>query len=236
MPVRSFRVLLSNNLSFPLVRVQHHLCGGDWTPGGWEPPATIPARTQLGWQSESDGFATGTEGWVKYRVAIPPTILPGANPSPVPPPTLADTVYIYWDNSFLSSPFSEEDDTHAKGSVTVSDVDTVDCDADAASTSAGSTFAPAPSSFELLPLGHIRGRPIGSDNGELLLDLPQVPFAPVIILGTVGQIVENAWVRFVLRTRGSIGQSLPLDYDRSNGLRHFKQNDLQTSVRAIFAI
>lgn len=235
MPVRSFRVLLSNNLNFPLVRVQHHLCGGDWTPGGWEPPAMIPARTELGWQSESDGFATGTEGWVKYRIAVPASVIPGTNPSPPPPPTLGDTVYIYWNNPFLSSPFSEEDDTHAKGSVTVSDVD-VDCDADAATGDGGSTFAPTPSSFDLLPVGRIRGRPIGSNNGELLLDLPQIPFAPVIILGTVGQIVENAWVRFVLRTRGSIRQSLPLSYDMSKGLRTFKQHDSQTSVRAIFIL
>jgi hypothetical protein len=231
MPVRSFRVLLSNNLDFPLIRVQHHLCWGEWTPGGWEPPATIPPRTEVGWQSESDGIATGTEGWVKYRIGVPPSVIPGGTP---PPPVLTETVYIYWNNPFLSSPFNEEDDTHAKGSVTVSDV-TADCDADD-TNGGGSTFDPI-SSFDLLPKGQVRGRPKGaSDSDELLLDLPQVPFAPVIISGTVGQIVENAWGRFILRTKGSVRQSLPLNYDTSEGLRPFKLNDTQTSVRAIFAL
>jgi hypothetical protein len=214
MPVRSFRILLSNNLEFPLNRVDHHLCHGEWTPGGWAPPATIPARTEVGWQSESAGIATGTEGWVKYRV-------------------LTETVYIYWNNPFLSSPFSEDDDTHAKGSVTANDV-RPDCDADEAV--GGSSVFVTPSAFDLLPRGRVRGRPLGpSDSDELLMDLPQIPFAPAIILGTVEQIVENAWVRFILRTKGSVRQSLPLNYDTTRGLRAFKIDDAQTSVRAMFA-
>jgi hypothetical protein len=229
MPVRSFRVLLSNNLGFPLILVEPHLCHGEWTPGGWEPPATIPAMTELGWQSESGGIATGTEGWVKYRIGVPPSVLPGGPP---PPPVLTETVYIYWNNPFLSSPLSEKDNTHAKGSVTVSDV-TADCDADDTG-GGGSTFDPMKSSFDLLPTGRVPGRPLGpSGSNEFLEDLPQVPFAPVIILGTVGQITENAWGRFILRTKGSVRQSLPLNY--SGGLRAFKLNDAQVSVRAMFA-
>jgi hypothetical protein len=232
MPVRVFRILLSNNLGVPLLNGEPHLCHGDWTPGGWEPPATIPARSEVGWQSESGGIATGTEGWVKYKIGRIPQVIPGGTP-PAAVPT-ETTVYIYWNNPFLSSPFTTQDYTRAKGSVTVGDV-RADCDADDSGGS-GSAFAPPPSGFDLLPEGVVPGRPLGpSGSDELLLDLPQVPFAPLIIIGTVGQIVEHAWGRFILRESGSVRQSLPLKYDTSHGLRKFKLNSAQTSVRAMFA-
>src|SRR5215813_12146820 len=44
------------------------LCGGCWTPGGWEPPASIASGVSGHWQSEACGFMTGTQGWVKYRL------------------------------------------------------------------------------------------------------------------------------------------------------------------------
>ena len=37
MPQRSFRVVIQNfSRTLTLNRQFHHLCGGDWTPGGWE--------------------------------------------------------------------------------------------------------------------------------------------------------------------------------------------------------
>lgn len=115
MPVRTFRVFLSNNTDFPLIRANHHLCHGEWTSSDWEPPPVIDPKTERGWQSESDGIATGTEGWVKYRRGVPPEVIPGGTP---PPPTLAETIYIYWDNPFLA--FGEG--TSGKCSVTLKEI------------------------------------------------------------------------------------------------------------------
>jgi hypothetical protein len=68
MPDRTARIVIHNKTSHSrLVRTAGHLCRGDWTPGGWEPPAVIEPGQTGGMQSESTGV-TGTEGYVKYDV------------------------------------------------------------------------------------------------------------------------------------------------------------------------
>jgi hypothetical protein len=86
MPERSFRVIIENASSFlTLNQSFNHLCGGVYT-GGWLPPGSIAPGTSGGIQSESDGFATGTEAYVKYDVDGPD----GKH----------GMIYIYWDNPF----------------------------------------------------------------------------------------------------------------------------------------
>jgi hypothetical protein len=43
---------------------------GDWTPGRWTPAPSIAPGASVGWQSESDGIATGTEGTATYGIGV----------------------------------------------------------------------------------------------------------------------------------------------------------------------
>lgn len=233
MPVRNFRVYLSNQTEYPLIRTDHHLCGGDWTSSDWEPPPRIEPRSERAWQSESSGIATGTEGWVKYGIGVPPLVIPGGPP---PEPVLRDTVYVYWDNPYLGAPLESELATKTKGFVSVGDV-RPDCDAPEKSEGR-STFAGPTSSFEVSATSHDPDDPskaipcpLDGSEGPLLF---QIPIAPIVVLGT-GNIIEQAWIRFNLRTKGSVRQALPLDYDPRAGLRCVFQPGVPVlSIRMMF--
>jgi hypothetical protein len=64
MAARSFYIEVLNS-GPDLNRQEEHLAHGIWTEGRI-PPEHIPNRSRAHWQSESQGFATGTEGWVRY--------------------------------------------------------------------------------------------------------------------------------------------------------------------------
>jgi hypothetical protein len=90
-------VALSNDTrNTLLIKVAQGLDHGEW---GTEPPDRIaPGGRIYQWESHSDGFLTGTEGWVRYYpVAASDNIV---IPSPVPD---AETIYIHWDNPFVGS-------------------------------------------------------------------------------------------------------------------------------------
>ena len=92
MPQRSFRVVIANpTQDLNLTQTFAHLCHGQWT-GGWTPPATIPPGGSGSMQSESHGFMTGTEGYVKYDVFQTDQF--GAN-------TRLGMIYVYWDNPWM---------------------------------------------------------------------------------------------------------------------------------------
>jgi len=88
--------LVNNTQNTMLIKVGEDLAHGEWRI---EPPDNIGPGSQVTWESQSNGFLTGTEGWVRYypvdansdNVAIP---------SPVPD---SDTIYVYWDNPFVGS-------------------------------------------------------------------------------------------------------------------------------------
>src|ERR1041384_2148755 len=85
MPFRSARTIIRNTTSYYRLNLTFsHLCNGEWTPGGWEPPAEIKPGETRGLQSESDGFLQGTEGYVKYDVTWGVKRL--------------GMIYIYWTN------------------------------------------------------------------------------------------------------------------------------------------
>jgi hypothetical protein len=90
MAKRSIRVTLSNNTDYSLILLGNAgPCHGKWTEGGWNPPDQIQSKTHGAWQSQSDGFLTGTEGWVKYLIATKD------------PRCTQQLVYIHWDNPFV---------------------------------------------------------------------------------------------------------------------------------------
>ncbi|MFD5921354.1 Crystal protein ET79 [Kitasatospora sp. NPDC058201] len=65
---RSTHVTLGNNTGHQLTRTYDSLSRGIWSTNQL-PPGDIPAWHSGSWQSESDGFLTGTEGEVQYNLA-----------------------------------------------------------------------------------------------------------------------------------------------------------------------
>ena len=97
MAARSTNVTFTNNTHQTLLtRVDENLAHGIWST---EPPAQINPGEQVEWGSESDGFLTGTEGWVRYYPSVLDTDSIGI-PSPAPD---SATIYIYWDNPYAGS-------------------------------------------------------------------------------------------------------------------------------------
>ncbi len=85
MAVRSFAIRLRNLTDLDLHRKDLHLDHGEWSNGEKDvPPEEIGPGKTAAWQSESDGFGTGTEGWVLY----------GSD---------AGDVRVYWDDPYFGS-------------------------------------------------------------------------------------------------------------------------------------
>ena len=59
----NFNNQTSETLSLPTNGAS--LSGGEWS-SGLTPPSSIPPNSQVVWQSESDGFLTGTQGTATY--------------------------------------------------------------------------------------------------------------------------------------------------------------------------
>ncbi len=62
---RSTQVTVKNKSSVDLARVEAGLAHGIWSKDSF-PPETIVAGDTVSFQTESDGFMTGTEGKAKY--------------------------------------------------------------------------------------------------------------------------------------------------------------------------
>lgn len=98
MPSRiTYVAFLNDTHNTLLIKVSQGLSHGEW---GVEPPDRMTPGAQIyQWESHSDGFLTGTEGWVRYY----PVAITSDNiviPSPVPD---SETLYIHWDNPFEGS-------------------------------------------------------------------------------------------------------------------------------------
>lgn len=92
---RSTSVSFSNSTRHTtLLRVGWGLDHGEWDA---EPPDEVGPQSNVSWGSESSGFLTGTEGWVRY---YPLPLGSPIVPSPVPD---EETIYIHWDNPYAGS-------------------------------------------------------------------------------------------------------------------------------------
>ncbi|KAA6222247.1 Crystal protein ET79 [Streptomyces albofaciens JCM 4342] len=67
-PVRSTQVKVVNETDTLLARSGAGLSHGIWS-GDNLPPSLIKPHEWASWKSESDGFATGTEGWAEYLMS-----------------------------------------------------------------------------------------------------------------------------------------------------------------------
>ncbi|GIF72450.1 AbfB domain-containing protein [Asanoa siamensis] len=174
MPARVGRVVILNRTSyFRLVKSFSHLCGGEWTPGGWEPPQVIEPGRSGGMQSESDGVATGTEGYAKYDVIW------GARREGM--------IYVYWNNPYLGV-------TRPRFATHASDV-LPDCDY--AASGDGSTFTVDKGlRFHLVPTAY-RHSDGGGDitaPGDLLAGFAAGPVGGIALLfGLAGIVKDPIW-------------------------------------------
>jgi len=175
-PERSFRVIIANNTnSFTLQQTFNHLCGGDWTPGGWTPVGLIPPHATVGIQSENSSvLPTGTEGYVKYDVLSPSGRL--------------GMIYIYWDNPWWGV-------THFRFATAPVDI-YPDCDFDP--PAGGSGFVDnSELSFSLAFTGYAHGAHAGTEITDLG-DLANIGLAPVAVFAA-GGIDKNPELHLQLR-------------------------------------
>jgi hypothetical protein len=179
MPERIGRIVIHNTTSdFRLVKTFSHLCGGEWTPGGWEPPAAIEPGATGGMQSESDGILTGTEGYAKYDVMEGQARL--------------GMIYVYWDNPYFGV-------THPRFATSATDIPP-DCDYDSPSNS--SQFSIDTSlNFTLVPISYKHTESGGDVTapGDLLLGFVAGPVGGIATLfGLEGINKDPVW-EFELR-------------------------------------
>jgi hypothetical protein len=90
MAARSTRVTIRNQIGVPLHHVDDELDRPEWSEP-LRPPAPILPRSTIWFQSESDGFATGTEGRARYRIGDSP-----------------DMMALHWDNPYWGTNFYEQ--------------------------------------------------------------------------------------------------------------------------------
>jgi hypothetical protein len=85
MAARSFAITLRNFMGQELSRSNLSIAHGIFSDNGNAvPPERIGNPARVSWQSESDGFATGTQGSVTYATPV-------------------GDVFIGWDNPFIGS-------------------------------------------------------------------------------------------------------------------------------------
>jgi hypothetical protein len=165
MPQRSFRVEIDNSSSWlDLAKTSDYLAHGEWTEG-CEPPGLIAHNTSGALASESAGFMTGTEGYVKYAVNGPD----GDH----------GQLYVYWDNPWYGV-------THFRFEGAGGDVPP---DTDGA-PDGGSTF---PTSPETLPFRVVaRGLRHSEGGGEITApgDLVHYLVGPASLIGLTGIVKD----------------------------------------------
>jgi hypothetical protein len=221
MPARAFRITISNDSTYLVLNhAFDHLCHGDWTDG-WQPPQQISAGGSGGFQSESAGVWTGTEGYVKYDVA-------GNDGS-------HGMVYAYWDNPYYGV-------TQFRFVASGGDV-TPDCDYD---SNGGSTFNSPANDFTLKPTGfrHTEGGGDITSPGDLgnwivgpasLFGLEGIVKDPELLLALRDQ--EPSFQNLGPETLGSLDQATITDWvgdwrtDRVEiGITRSGSNELTISI------
>lgn len=93
MAARSVVVVLVNTTDRSLTKEDENLSHGQWDS---EPPSSIGPQSQVSWKTESNGFATGTEGEVNYHVDQLGDVIQIPSPDPAP-------LHLHWDNPFIGS-------------------------------------------------------------------------------------------------------------------------------------
>ncbi len=226
MAKRTTRVTLSNNTPFQLNVVGSGVvCHGKWTEGGWTPPPTIAPMTAGHWQTQSDGFATGTEGWIKYVIQNT-----GTDSGSGGIPCLDEEVYIHWDNPFVYA--SDQAKHLIDFQVSTADI-TAPCKASQSTWNAGSgdgAVSASPTCRHELFVGGMNGTGIqGISWWDVVVNWPVL-----LALTAFGDGDIDLQFTLGLRMLGSVDGTIFSLYDGTQGLRALVNQANQPSLRKLF--
>ena len=132
MAVRAYTISFINHSGTTMTLMSSNTCSGEWSAGK-APPSSIPSGSTVTIGSESDGFLTGTEGFVIYKCQDPSAGV--------------TQLYLYWDNPYIGT-------TRAGSLISTADISSIFLQGNCSASypdSSGSGFAPPPSSFVIQP-------------------------------------------------------------------------------------
>jgi len=210
MAKRSTQITVQNNTDLDLTLIAADLCHGCWTNNA-SPPSTIAKHSSAGWEAESCGILTGTEGWAKYQVTNLGNCVP-------------ELAYIYWDNSFVWA-----NDTQAiYFSVTTTDVKPP-CDGDKGSWDTSGGFPhggtnPPECTHELFGVAAGGGGITGVSWWDVAVAWPAL-----LGLTVLGQADINLQFTVGLRLKGSLGETVG-----SQSILAIARAKRQPSLRKLF--
>jgi hypothetical protein len=239
MPVRSVRITLSNNTLYNLTLIGlAGPCHGDWTdpqnpwPNGWMPPHTIPSRTRAQWETNSAGFLTGTEGWVRYQIENhdDDPVQPTPPPPQMPVKCRPELVYIHWTNPFIWNPNTNFPEDILNYNIWTSDVDP-HCDKDRKGIFWGDGGQSSRGCrHELFPAG-VSGPGLSITWADAVFSWPVIG-----LLTLIGDQDIHLEFTLGLRALGSVDQTIIQFYDGTKGLRSLANAVGEPSVRKLFKL
>jgi len=221
MAARSVQIQFTNATDFPLNLIASHLCHGKWTNDGAKPPQQVAARSMVSWESQSDGILTGTQGWVKYKLA--------------PSSGNNEQVLVSWDNPYVpatGTPWIVPSESIYNISPPCGN------DSTGGFASKGPSSFPDTTMFQTVVTG--AGTGPNTDAFDLLKLFGVLAFSGAAFLEAVGLAIfdlsgTNVILSFSLQVeqKGSVAQALPLNYDRSKGLRPLATEAKTSSIRKL---
>jgi hypothetical protein len=218
MPARSYRVTVENHSDFDIVLKEAHLCRGDWTPGGWEPPPTIASKGEGSWQSESGNPFEGTEGWVKYFIQSDAQPISDAQ------------IYVHWQVPYLGTPVIPGWDA---SSAQVSAGGDVVPHCDASDGSGGSSFGGWSTVHEFKLAAVSFSDQTQPTVGDVLATYSN---PASVVAGFLYGFNDHMHITLRLSKIGSVRQAIPRGYDPSKGLRALAGMGNMSSVRKLLAL
>lgn len=235
MAVRSVAIVLINTTGFTLQLTNSGLSHGEWT-SGLQPPATIPNNDYANeeppfpvtFQSESDGFLTGTQGAAIYQVLDDSPYEPDPNnPGSNMPIQVTSWIYLSWDNPYYGST-----SCNAKIETQLVDLN----DNPVTPPPDFPNYQPPISIYEVgFAMGPADGSTSDTNWGDLVF-VPLVPFGAILaIFGDSGGIA-HAVVNVLVRTKATdaITWAKRHNVDLTNGFRVL--NPPNGSLRALFQL
>jgi hypothetical protein len=221
MAARSVQIQLANNTNFPLTLIASHLCHGKWT-NGVQPPPTVAAKSQVSWESQSDGVLTGTQGWAKYYL--------------VPSTGGMEQVLVSWDNPYVP----------ASGTPWINGSDSIyNISPPCGNDNTGGFASQGPSTFPDTHQYQIAltgaGNTGTTTNFDMLKTLGTLvlPFTELVALGNIildivtGGVEVQLTFSVQVELKGSVGEALPINYDKSKGLRPLANEAKTSSIRKL---
>lgn len=221
MAIRSMNIMLSNGTPQDLTLIgTAGPCQGGWSDG-LQAPQTITAQSAATWQTESEGWFRGTEGWVKYEIS---------NKYQAYMKCTQELVYIHWNNPY-------QWDSHTTPwdwSVTTADV-RVPCETGTAPWSNSTGIVnPQACTHELFGITRNAGDP--GNFGLTWFEFSGINWMVVLNLTSLGQNDCNLEFAIGLRTVGSVGETMKAIQQvlGPQDIRALTQQFHQPSLRKLF--